>query len=52
MEISDLSLEEQIQLKETPDYVLKYFAPMACGWKERAELIRRLNDEQTENECT
>lgn len=41
MEMTDLPPEEQEKLKQTPDYVLHYIAPMQCGWKERAELIRR-----------
>lgn len=28
-------------LEHTPEYILAYIAPMACGEKERAELIRR-----------
>lgn len=28
-------------LSQIPDYVLHYIAPMQCGEKERAELIRR-----------
>lgn len=31
-------------IKSVPDYVLQYMAPMQCGEKERAELIRRQNE--------
>lgn len=45
MELSDLTDEEQQELRRSPEWLLKYFAPMACGWKERAELCRRKNEE-------
>ena len=32
-------------LSNTPEYILRYMAPMACGEKERAELIRRREQE-------
>lgn len=28
-------------ISKVPEYILAYIAPMACGEKERAELIRR-----------
>lgn len=29
------------ELENMPEYILAYIAPMACGSKERGELIRR-----------
>lgn len=45
MDISDISDEELADLKNQPEWLLRYFAPMECGWRERAELCRRRNEE-------
>lgn len=43
-EYSDIPDDEKEQLRLKPDYVLEYIAPMECGWKERAELVRRYRE--------
>lgn len=42
LEFEQLPQSERDELKKTPDHILRYIAPMAMGWKYRAELCRRL----------
>lgn len=35
------TFDDASDLSQTPEYVLRYIAPMACGVRERAELVRR-----------
>lgn len=32
-------------LRTAPDWLLRYFAPMACGGREREELCRRFREQ-------